>query len=166
MGGGNLARALYGGVSLLLAVAIAAPADGGEEVCGKCKPKKAAWPWKANGYAVGADAAAIEKVAESAATESACAQASRYLEAQKLTCAAGCEPGALVEGCEPSKKPLCTSGDGTKNAGMWKFVCQKARGDASACDDEARAASPHYAMCDVSVAAEKVLPCGDPACGS
>lgn len=158
-----MARALVVGALVLGFSAVAGPVGGGEESCGKCKPKKAAWPWKANGYAIGTSEAEAQAEAERRAKDSACDQAARYLDAQKLACAPGCEAGALEARCEATKAP-CMAGDGAKNAGMWKFVCQKAAGDAKACGDAAREASPFYAMCDVSVDAERVLACGDPSC--
>ena len=158
-----MARALVLGAMILGVVAVAPAAGGGEESCGKCKPKKAAWPWKANGYALGSSEAAAQAEAVSKAKDSACQQAARYLDAQKLSCGPGCEAGALEARCEATKQP-CMAGSGEKNAGMWKFVCLKATGEPKACDDAARQAAPFYAMCDVSVDAERVLACGDSTC--
>ena len=160
-----MARALYPGALILVGVALAGVADGGEAPpCKTCKPKKAVWPWKANGYAIAASEAEAKAAAEEQAKASACDQAARYLDAQKLACAAGCQAGEIASRCEITKKP-CMAGSSEKDAGMWKFVCRKQTGDDGACDEEARAASPFWAMCDVSVDAERVLACGDPACG-
>jgi hypothetical protein len=158
-----MARALVSGALILAGVVLATAAGGGEESCGKCKPKKAAWPWKANGYAIGVSEAATQAEAAATAKASACQQAARYLDAQKLSCPAGCEAGDLEARCEASKEP-CMAGSAEKNAGMWKFVCLKATGEPKACDEAARQASPFYAMCDVSVDAERVLTCGDGTC--
>jgi len=154
-------------VALAGMVALAAgPAGGQDDPCLRCKDSVAAWDWKANGYALGEDAEAALTGAREGATQSACDTAKGYLRGS-LACKGSCEadPAGPTEGCEPAKEPLCQQGSYERNKGMWTFVCRKTRGEGETCDAKRAEAHPNYAMCDVTVKAEKRLSCRHPACG-
>lgn len=148
-------------------VALAAvPAGGQDDPCARCKDTVAAWDWKANGYALGEDAEAALASARDGATESACKTAYGYLKAD-LKCRGAChaDPAGATQDCEPAKEPLCQQGSHEKNPGMWTFVCRKTREKGETCDAERAKTHPNYAMCDVSVKAQKRLSCRHPECG-
>jgi hypothetical protein len=111
--------------SLLIVAAIpSAPLD---DACNKCQPAAAAWDWKANGYALGADAASAQDGAKQDSIASGCKTAAKYIEGRRLSCKAGCDAGALEETCDASQAPSCQQGSYTSDKGMWTFVCRKVR---------------------------------------
>ncbi len=134
--------------------------------CKACRSQSADWDWKANGYALAdsADAARAAGVAD--ALGRGCPEAYRYLDAKKLTCAAGCTAGERTRACTPKSDPQCTGGSYEKEKDMWLFVCRKAKGAAAntGCDAAAAAATPFFAMCDAQIKAVSALPCNAPAC--
>jgi hypothetical protein len=68
--------------SLLIVAAIpSAPLD---DACNKCQPAAAAWDWKANGYALGADAASAQDGAKQDSIASGCKTAAKYIEGRWL----------------------------------------------------------------------------------
>jgi len=143
----------------------AAPVDG--KNCDACKPSKAHWDWKANGYQLGADAEAAETAARQAGTKTACDKSAPFLANNPVKCKPGCEPGEVSNRCEPRQEPKCTSGTYDSDHGMWMFVCRKTRQgkkDAPACDAARQKASPGWGMCDVKVRAVKERACTAPGC--
>lgn len=156
---------ILGGLCLTTAL-IPSPAQGGPD-CDSCKPAKAHWDWKANGYELGGDANGAEAAATEAGTKSACDKAEPYVAKSPLKCKTGCEPGEVTERCEPREEPKCRKGTYESDAGMWKFVCRKTRQgkkDAPPCDEARAEASPGWAMCDVKVRAVRERACAAPGC--
>jgi hypothetical protein len=155
-------------VIVLASLSLAGVSDvRGDADCAKCKARPAEWSWKANGYALAADAAAGMKLAKERATIDACDTAAKHLTGRKIACPAGCAEGAIEERCEPDKKPKCTSGTYDSDKGMWKFVCRKVHQHMRTedpCTDEHAKTTPGFGMCDVNVKAHKSRVCGDPKC--
>jgi len=142
------------------------PAGGQDDPCARCKETVVAWDWKANGYALGEDAEAALASARDGATKSACDTAFGYLK-RDLKCRGACQadPAGPSQDCKPAKEPLCQQGSYEKNPGLWTFVCRKTRQQGETCDEARAESHPSYAMCDVSVKAEKRLSCRHPQCG-
>jgi hypothetical protein len=151
----------------LAVVALAGSTSGKDDPCAKCKPAKAEWTWKSNGYAIGPTKEDARALSEKSATDKACATSATYLDAQKLKCKGNCNAGTQVDECAPDKTPACDTGTYDDNAGQWTFVCRKQnedRSDKVSCDKEEAKKNPGYTMCDVSVKAVRTLPCTHPDC--
>lgn len=154
-------------VMVLFALGASSTSGQTAEPCDRCKPAKAEWSWKANGYATGATPEAALALAKQQATDSACKKSATYLDANKLSCKGSCEAGDIDNVCAPDKTPGCNSGTYEENKGMWTFVCRKQNESAQekvSCDKEEAAKKPGYTMCDVSVKAVRTLACTHPDC--
>jgi hypothetical protein len=150
----------------LAATLVPRPAQSGPD-CDSCKPAKAHWDWKANGYQLGDDADAAEAAATESGRKSACDKAEPYVAKNPVKCKAGCEPGEVTQKCEPREEPKCRKGTFDSDEGMWKFVCRKTRQgdkDAPSCDAARAKAAPGWSMCDVKVRAVKERACTAPGC--
>ena len=145
------------GVALVPNESHAEGASGAE----RCKPKEAAWDWKANGYAVAATGEAARESALAGALELGCPNAYRYLDAMKLACPSGCTPGVRTRACKPKVEPGCEVARYEDHKDQWLFVCRKAKGRAAAqeCTPTAATAAPFYATCDVPIWATATLTC-------
>ena len=138
-----------------------------DDPCKQCKPSKAEWGWKANGYALGVDADAAKAAARQQAIDSACKASNKYLDPQKLPCRRGCNDGGVETSCEPTKKQGCSTGTYDDNKGMWMFVCRKEKqvtDSKVSCDTDEAAKRPGWSMCDVGVTAVKQRTCVHPDC--
>ncbi len=154
-------------IVMLSAVAATSTSGQTSEPCTRCKPARAEWGWKANGYALGSAPDDALALAKQRAQDSACAKSATYLDANKLACKGSCKAGETATVCEPDKEPGCTSGTYEQNKGMWTFVCRKAYENAEnkpSCDKEEAAKNPAYTTCDVSVKAVRTLACKHPDC--